>query len=186
MPRAQAMGQTAPSKGTGKPELGIFACRPKDTGVEVGGVKPGSPAELAGITSGEVLLKVDGKDIRQQRDVDEAVKARKIGDTIVVVLLRDGKEVNVDIQLAEEDAPPPPPGGGRPNVKGPINDRCTHMGPVIQHDGVVLPNQQGSPIFDLSGKVVGFNIARADRTRTFALSSARMAALIAELLQSGK
>lgn len=186
VPRAQAMGQAAPSKGTGKPELGIFACRPKDKGVEVGGVKPGSPAELAGITSGELLLKVDGKDIRQQRDVDEAVKARKIGDTIVVVLQRDGKEVNVDIQLAEEDAPPPPPGGGRPNVKGPINDRCTHMGPVIQHDGVVLPNQQGSPIFDLSGKVVGFNIARADRTRTFALSSARMAVVIAELLSASK
>ncbi|MBX3458329.1 MAG: PDZ domain-containing protein [Planctomycetes bacterium] len=184
VPRGAGTGQAPPAKGTGKPELGIQGCRPKDKGVEIGAVKAGSPAELAGITSGEMLLKVDGKEVRQQRDVDAAVSARKIGDSIAVVLQRDGKEVSIDIELAEEDAPPPPPGGGRPNVKGPINDRCTHMGPVIQHDGVVLPNQQGSPVFDHSGRVVGLNIARSDRTRTFALSTARVAAIIAELLKA--
>ena len=80
-------------------------------------------------------------------------------------------------------APPPPPGGGRPNVKGPINDRYTHFSKVIQHDGVVLPSQQGSPVYDLDGNVIGLNIARADRTRTFALSSQRVATILDELLK---
>lgn len=184
VPRAEALGQKAPSKGTGKPELGIFQSRPTDDkkGVQVGYVKPGSPAELAGISSGEVLLKIDDKPVAQQKDIDEVIKAHKIGDSVALVLLRDGKETRIDVELAEEDAPPPPPGQGRPNVKGPINGRYTHMGKVIQHDGVVLPSQQGSPVYDLRGNLVGFNIARADRTRTFALSAKEVATILKELL----
>lgn len=178
VPRAEALGEQAPAKGTGKPELGIFASRPAAKGVEIGGIKPGSPAELAGLASGETLLKLDDTEITQQRDIDNLVKGKKIGDRVVVLLLRDGKETTVEVELAEEDAPPPPPGGGRPNVKGPINDRHTHLGKVIQHDGVVLPSQQGSPVFDLRGNLIGLNIARADRTRTFALTAAKVAEIM--------
>ena len=188
MPRAEALGQKAPSKGTGKPELGIQQSRAtKDKkGVQVGSVKAGSPAELAGVASGEVLLMVDDKAIAEQKEIDAYVAGRKIGDTITLTLLRDSKEVKLDIELAEEDAPPPPPGNGRPNVRGPVNNRYTHMGKVIQHDGVVLPSQQGSPVFDLKGNLVGLNIARADRTRTFALSAKQVSVILAELIQGTK
>lgn len=187
VPRAEALGEQAPEKGTGRPELGIFQCRATEDGkgIQVGYVKPGSPAELSGIASGEVLLKVDGKAVSDQRALDDIIKAHKIGDAVSVVVLRDGKETTMDIELAEEDAPPPPPGKGRPNVKGPINERYTHMGKVIQHDGVVLPSQQGSPIYDLRGNLIGLNIARADRTRTFALSARQVAAILNELTKKG-
>ncbi|MCC6466497.1 MAG: PDZ domain-containing protein, partial [Planctomycetes bacterium] len=70
MPRAQALGQAAPSKGTGKPELGIFGVTAgKQGGGTIGAVRAGSPAELAGIQSGEILLKIDGKPVTQQKDV---------------------------------------------------------------------------------------------------------------------
>ena len=181
VPRAEALGEKAPAKGTGKPELGIFASRPLERGVEIGAIKPGSPAELAGLNSGETLLKIDNTEITQQRDIDNLIKGKKIGDQVSLLLLRDGEETTLEVELAEEDAPPPPPGGGRPNVKGPINDRHTHLGKVIQHDGVVLPSQQGSPVFDLRGKLVGLNIARADRTRTFTLSAKKVAEILEEL-----
>lgn len=183
MPRAQALGQAAPSKGTGRPELGIGGAKAKDGGAEIGFVRPGSPAELAGIDSGEILLKIDDTPVTDQKSIDAVINSKKIGDKIGLTLKRDGKEVKVEVELAEQDAPPPPPGGGRPNVKGPINDRYTHLGKVIQHDGVVLPSQQGSPVFDLEGNVIGLNIARADRTRTFALSAQRVAEVLAELVK---
>ncbi|MCL4730491.1 MAG: PDZ domain-containing protein, partial [Planctomycetes bacterium] len=183
VPRAQALGQAAPSKGTGKPELGIGGCRARDGGAEIGFVRPGSPAELAGVSSGEILLRIDDTAVTDQRSVDAVINSRKIGDKVSLTLRRDGKEVKVEVELAEQDAPPPPPGGGRPNVKGPINDRYTHLGKVIQHDGVVLPSQQGSPVFDLEGNVIGLNIARADRTRTFALSAQRVSEVLTELLK---
>lgn len=183
MPRAQALGQQAPSKGTGKPELGIQGCKPKDGGAEIGFVRAGSPAELAGISSGEILLKIDDTAVSDQKGLDAAVNSHKVGDRVALTLRRAGKEVTLDVELAEQDAPPPPPGGGRPNVKGPINDRYTHFSKVIQHDGVVLPSQQGSPVYDLEGNVIGLNIARADRTRTFALSAQRVATILDELLK---
>jgi S1-C subfamily serine protease len=188
VPRAEALGQKVPSKGTGKPELGVQQCRATSDkkGVEVGNVKPGSPAELAGVASGEILLMIDDKALSEQKDIDSYIGTRKIGDSVSLTLLRDGKEVKLDVELAEEDAPPPPPGGGRPNVKGPINSRYTHMGKVIQHDGVVLPSQQGSPVFDLRGNLVGFNIARADRTRTFALPAREVAMVLAEMLGTSR
>jgi len=188
VPRAEALGEKAPKKGTGKPELGIQQSRATadKKGVQVGAVKPGSPAELAGVASGEVLLKIDDRVIADQKDIDSYVAGRKIGDTVGLVLLRDGKEVRIEVELAEEDAPPAPPGNGRPNVKGPISNRHTHVGKVIQHDGVVLPSQQGSPVFDLRGNVVGFNIARADRTRTFALTAQHVAEILAELKQAAR
>ena len=187
MPRAEALGQSAPKKGTGKPELGIKRSRAeKSGGIKVGLVKPGSPAELAGINSGDVILEFDGKVLKSQRELDVAVASHKIGDRVMLKVKRDAGSVEMEIELSEEDAPPPPPGGGRPNVKGPVNDRATHFGKVIQHDGVVLPAHQGSPVFDLEGKVVGFNIARCDRTRTFALPAERMRELIDELLKRAR
>jgi len=186
MPRAQALGQAAPSKGTGRPELGIGGAKAKDGGAEIGFVRAGSPAELAGVASGELLLKIDETAVTDQKGIDAAVNSHKVGDKVVLTLRRDGKEQKVEVELAEQDAPPPPPGGGRPNVKGPINDRYTHLGKVIQHDGVVLPSQQGSPIFDLEGNVIGLNIARADRTRTFALSAQRVSEVLEELLKQAR
>lgn len=185
-PRAEALGEKPRVKGTGKPELGIAGGRAKGDGMEIGMVKAGSPAELGGIQSGELLLRLDDIAIKEQRDLDTAIRSRKIGDTVSLVLLRDKAEVTIEVQLAEEDAPPPPPGNGRPNVKGPISDRYTHLGKVIQHDGVVMPNQQGGPVFDLQGNVVGLNIARADRTRTFALSKIKVAEILADLMRQVK
>jgi len=182
MPRAQAMGQAPPARGTGRPELGIQQVRPQETGVEISVIKAGSPAELAGINTGETLLRLDDRAVTNMRDVNEAVQAKKIGDHITVVLLREGAEVIIEVQLAEEDAPPAPPAQGRPNVAGPVNDRLSHFGTVIQHDGVVMPYQQGAPIVDLQGNIVGLNIARADRTRTFALSAKRVSDVLKELM----
>lgn len=183
MSRAEALGQKAPSKGTGKPELGIYACRKrKDGGVTVGAVLAGSPAELAGVVTNDVVLKINGSEVTFQKDIDKVVKASKIGESVTLTLLRDDKEVELEIELAEKDAPPPAPNNGRPNVKGPINSRCTHFGRVIQHDAVVLPAQQGSPVVDLDGNVMGFNVARTDRTRTFALPASVVAKLLATWL----
>jgi S1-C subfamily serine protease len=183
MPRAQAMGQQPRARGTGRPELGIRQVRAQETGVEITVINAGSPAELAGINTGETLLRIDDREITNQRDVNEAVSAKRIGDYVTVVLLRDDAEVLIEVQLAEEDAPPAPPAQGRPNVAGPVNARLSHFGAVIQHDGVVLPAQQGGPVIDLRGNVIGLNIARADRTHTFALLAHRVALVLEQLME---
>ncbi len=77
---------------------------------------------------------------------------------------------------------PPPSGAGTQN-KGPINARCDKLGSVIQHDALLAPRQMGSPVIDLKGNVIGFNIARSDRTRNFAIPATRVVEALAKLLK---
>jgi hypothetical protein len=51
----------------------------------------------------------------------------------------------------------------------PVSRRDTGFGRVIQHDSLITPEECGGPLVDIEGRLVGMNIARSDRTKTFAL-----------------
>jgi serine protease Do len=46
--------------------------------------------------------------------------------------------------------------------------------------------QCGGPVVDLDGRAIGLNIARADRTASYAIPSATVRKLVAELLAGVK
>jgi S1-C subfamily serine protease len=54
------------------------------SGVTVGGVEPGTPAEAAGITAGDQIIAVGGTTVSSQSDVTAALSAKHPGDTITV------------------------------------------------------------------------------------------------------
>ncbi|MEX2027294.1 MAG: S1C family serine protease, partial [Pirellulaceae bacterium] len=56
---------------------------------------------------------------------------------------------------------------------------------AIQHDTVLKPSECGGPIVDLSGKVVGINIARGGRVESYALPATLVRSLLPDLM-SGK
>jgi carboxyl-terminal processing protease len=66
----------------------------------------GSPAEKAGISSGDVLLAVDGKSIRDE-SVSEVVRKVKgpEGSTVVLTVRHEGEKRNYDLQRAEIKSP---------------------------------------------------------------------------------
>jgi S1-C subfamily serine protease len=53
---------------------------------------------------GDVLQSIDGKALKTSDDVRAALETKKPGDTVTVVLLRDGKAVAVKIQLGDRPA----------------------------------------------------------------------------------
>ena len=69
---------------------------PATPGVVISAVQPGSGADKAGLKVGDVVVKVDGKAITTTNDVRDAIRAKKPGDTMPVVVQRDGKQVTVD------------------------------------------------------------------------------------------
>ena len=72
---------------------------------------------------------------------------------------------------------------GRPaRFRGEPNRRATGFGAVMQHDGIVPAQGVGGPVVDSSGRVVGLNIARADRMKTYALPAARVRASLDAML----
>ena len=63
-------------------------------------VEPGSPAERAGIKSGDVIVAVDGQDVPHSEDLPRMVAPHKPGTHTRVTVLRDKQTQNVDVALA--------------------------------------------------------------------------------------
>jgi S1-C subfamily serine protease len=94
---------------------------PVEEGLLVQEVHPGSPAAEAGLYAGnesiqtaygkmkrgaDIIVTVDGQPVRNQSDLNQQVAKHDLGDTITLVILRDGKEMTVEVTLTER--PPEP------------------------------------------------------------------------------
>jgi Zn-dependent M28 family amino/carboxypeptidase len=72
-----------------------------ENGVKFSDVKPGSPAAKAGLKGGDVLIQFADKPIKNLYDFTDALRRSKIGDVVPVTVLRDGKELKVDVKLEQ-------------------------------------------------------------------------------------
>jgi membrane-associated protease RseP (regulator of RpoE activity) len=70
-------------------------------GVKVAGVVPASPAETAGVREGDVILRFAGKEVKSLRGYSEILKGLEPGQTVSVVVGRDGAEHSIEVRLAE-------------------------------------------------------------------------------------
>lgn len=70
-------------------------------GVRAGGIVDGSPAAKAGITAGDVILKVDDRPVPNLQEYSNLLRELKPGQTVAVVLRRGDKELKVSVTLAE-------------------------------------------------------------------------------------
>lgn len=61
-----------------------------------------SAAEKAGIKVGDVIIKVDGKDVKTVDELNEIKNEKKIGDKITLTIWRDGKTQDIEVTLGEE------------------------------------------------------------------------------------
>ncbi len=69
------------------------------SGVLVSDVIPGSPAEKAGIQRGDIITAVDGKSVHNTNELQLEIMYRRPGDRVTVELLREGKELTVQVEL---------------------------------------------------------------------------------------
>jgi len=70
-------------------------------GALVSGVMKSSPAEKAGIKQGDVLLTFNGKDVEDTGHLRNMVSQTPIGTKVKVRLLRQKKELELDVTIAE-------------------------------------------------------------------------------------
>jgi PDZ domain-containing secreted protein len=89
--------------GDERPRMGIRVTE-RDGEILVETVEPGSPAEQAGLEPGDQITTIEDRDVHSSDDVVTEVRARSAGDTMSVVVVRNGteKEYKVTLQnLAE-------------------------------------------------------------------------------------
>jgi serine protease Do len=68
-------------------------------GAIVSDVTEDSPALAAGIAQGDTILKVDGKDISDSRDLSRKVADLKPGQSVPVTVVRDGKTMDISVKI---------------------------------------------------------------------------------------
>jgi serine protease Do len=166
--------------------LGIAMRRPSDDeraalpgglGQMVVSVAPGGSAAQVGIKEGDAIVRIDGVPIDSPEAAAAPLRTHAPGESATVEVWSGGAVRTLEVRLLR-----PTWIDVRANAGGPVSRRATGFGEVIQHDGVVPANSVGTPIVDSQGRVVGLNIARADRMKTYALPSARVAASVRDML----
>jgi Peptidase family M28/PDZ domain/PA domain len=70
-----------------------------DKGVVVSAVNDGEPAAKAGIKGGDTIVELAGKPIKNMEAYMEVIRQQKKGDTIEVVIEREGKKQTVKVKL---------------------------------------------------------------------------------------
>jgi S1-C subfamily serine protease len=70
-------------------------------GVRVAAVRPGSPAEQAGVRNGDVIVTFAGLAVRTLEDLTFALRGRRPGDRVDVVVVRGEAEHRLEAVLAE-------------------------------------------------------------------------------------
>jgi serine protease DegQ len=70
-------------------------------GVVVAQVQQGSSAAKAGIQAGDVVVSVDGRTVESSAELRNEIGARRIGDTLKLTLLREGKSRIVEMKVGE-------------------------------------------------------------------------------------
>jgi serine protease Do len=102
--------------------LGIKPAR----GALIAGVDDKGPAKPAGIEAGDVIVKFDGKDIKEMRDLPRIVADTPVGKDVPVVIIRKGKEQTKTVKLGRlEDGEKPAPASlkSQPPAEKPVVQR---------------------------------------------------------------
>ncbi len=82
------------------PKLGLRPSYGDDKqGVLVSGVNTGGAAEKAGLKAGDRVIELAGKEVKNLEGYMSILAARKKGDNVEVIVLRDGNKVTVKVTL---------------------------------------------------------------------------------------
>jgi serine protease Do len=75
--------------------LGLGSVR----GALIAGVDDKGPAKPAGLKTGDVITKFDGRDVKESRDLPKIVASTPVGKDVEVTIVRDGKEMMKTVKL---------------------------------------------------------------------------------------
>ena len=64
-------------------------------------VTPGSPAVQAGLKAGDIITKLSGEAVTKDHPLSELIQKHEVGENVSITYVRDGKELKVQLLLAE-------------------------------------------------------------------------------------
>tara|TARA_R110000868_G_scaffold46658_8_gene153923 strand:+ start:4 stop:1266 length:1263 start_codon:yes stop_codon:yes gene_type:complete len=129
------------------PELAQSLGVDETQGAVVSRVQPGSPAEDAGLKTGDVVTQFNGTDLQGSNDLRNRVGLLTIGTTVKLTVVRDGKVRNINVTIGKPAQETVQRMQDRPSLAG-ASFSNTESGAPVQ--GVVVSNvERGSPAFQV-------------------------------------
>src|SRR5579863_6725482 len=94
-------GQLGVSMYTVTPDIAHSLGLPSAVGALVSQVVEGSPAERAGIRTGDVITAVNGQPVKSNSELRNSIGLMRVGDRVDIGLVRDGKPLKVTAVIAD-------------------------------------------------------------------------------------
>ena len=74
------------------------------TGVQVGGVQSGGPADQAGLKAGDLITAVDGNSVASPQELRQRIVAHQPGDQVTITYTRAGASAQASVKLGTRGA----------------------------------------------------------------------------------
>ena len=139
-------------------------------GVRISEVVPQAAADKAGLKTGDVIVRVDGRKVKSRDQVVKLVGSNDPGDVVRIDVSRKSESKTFNVTLGHRSVTFDLFNRNL-QMSGPVSKRKDNFPMIIQHDLPLPKNSMGGPLFNLKGECIGFNIARVDRVTIFALPS---------------
>jgi Do/DeqQ family serine protease len=155
------------------------------SGALVSQVVDGSPAQKAGIRTGDVITSVNGQPVKSNTELRNTIGLMRVGDKVDIGLLRDGKSLRVSAVIADTSAGiTGDPGSIHKGFEGAtLTDAPDEGGALVS---AVEPNsaaaQAGLRAEDV---IVGANRGRVDNVRDLRERAKSASVLVLEVRRGG-
>ena len=130
------------------PELAEYYRLDQKEGVLVTQVYEGDPADEAGIEEGDIIVGIDGKDVKTSRELSRKVAEAGVGNKMRINLLRDGRDETVSVKLAKRPDQEPTLARGEARSDD-LGLRVRDIDPEIAEKLGVSPDQNGVVVVQL-------------------------------------
>ncbi len=129
------------------------------TGALVNSVEKGGPSDKAGIETGDIILKVDGREVHSSNELPRIITAMRPGTKVTLTVWRKGAQKDLGVTVAElkEDQPAQPArkGGATPKEKAKPNRMGLVLSDLTDEQKKELDLKSGVVVEDVTAGVRG-------------------------------
>jgi serine protease Do len=148
-------------------------------GVLVQEVQPGGPADKAGLKQGDIIVGIDGRNVKDGDDLVNEIASRRPGSTVRLGYLRDGKQDDTTVTIGDRDkvfadlgnpqtveSPESPGDAGEAKLGVVVRDISPTVAGKIHTSGVEIESVRTGSFGDLQGLEPGLIITHVNRQPT--------------------
>ena len=166
--------------------FGAYFMHPSPDGAVISKVTfgVGSAALITGLKAGDKITNFNGVRIKNMNDIVRQVQLTRPGQRVPLTFERYDKVQNTVMTMGRPRRTVS--SGSHMSEYTELNLRNTDFPNVFYHDMPLFIEDCGTPVVDTDGNVIGINIARSKRNRSYAVPAGKVAEVVERVLSENK